>query len=163
MGYSVWMGQSICTLNVFMRAGLSYREGHYKSLTLRHNEGCKKKHCFTQSMAHWTCISLNNVLALSGFLLIHIQFFRKFQDFIYQHWDDCIIIPMPVKQPWLIWVKSTRNKPQWTTAIPKPCAYLFGCYFACICIHDLGHCIILYENVYAYLYGDFAWTLSLKW
>ena len=31
------------------------------------------------------------------------------------HWDNYMIAPVPVKQPWRIWVKSTLNQPQQIT------------------------------------------------
>ena len=34
----------------------------------------------------------------------------KFWDLVHWHWGNCMIAPVPVKQPWRIWVKSVFTK-----------------------------------------------------
>ena len=53
---------------------------------------------------------------LSGFMGWHYPYPSGF---LHWHWGNHVIAPVPVKQPWRIWVKSTLNQPQQNTQSMK--------------------------------------------
>ena len=70
----------------------------------------------TSSISYEICTWFCSVLLFSYLFSVIIEFvwfiYPYSSGLLHWHWDNCVIVPVPVKLPWIIWLKSTLTKPE---------------------------------------------------
>ena len=70
------------------------------------------------SLAHALCVVVILSILVYSYDLIHMYFYSYPSRLLHRYWD--MITPVPVKQPWRIWVKLTCTKPQQNATKHQP-------------------------------------------
>ena len=94
------------------------------------------------------------MIILSGFNRLRWYIYPYSLRLLHGHWGNHIIAPVPVKQPWSIWIKLTSIKQQQKATVCKLCAYSLG--------HPVGksNCHISLQLIF-YQSVSYLWNKTL--